>query len=214
MVTFLTPLAQNSRESKGSRGPAFTVRIRTENPDQASICPFALREVSVLAELALGHLRYLLTDVPPQSNSPSDTVLDTRREKRRRKPETFSTADDRTPPDRSRYYSNNSIPRHATAEAAAAAETTTATTADGRRKKRGGSRENGTTGKYDHHRESEQRPSAPSNFAFLENSSVPDAHPPKAAKFIPDPQSRERRLNRKGGLKHAFPRIIELVEKR
>ncbi|KAL4082291.1 hypothetical protein QTP88_030107 [Uroleucon formosanum] len=38
--------------------------------DQASICPFALREVSVLAELALGHLRYFLTDVPPQSNSP------------------------------------------------------------------------------------------------------------------------------------------------
>ncbi|KAL4082368.1 hypothetical protein QTP88_029795 [Uroleucon formosanum] len=35
--------------------------------DQASICPFALREVSVLAELALGHLRYFLTDVPPQS---------------------------------------------------------------------------------------------------------------------------------------------------
>ncbi|EFX62987.1 hypothetical protein DAPPUDRAFT_119636 [Daphnia pulex] len=37
---------------------------------QASICPFALREVSVPAELALGHLRYHLTDVPPQSNSP------------------------------------------------------------------------------------------------------------------------------------------------
>jgi hypothetical protein len=61
--------------TKGSIGPAFAVRIRTENQDQASICPFALREVSVLAELALGHLRYLLTDVPPQSNSPPDTVL-------------------------------------------------------------------------------------------------------------------------------------------
>uniref|UniRef100_T1K6E4 Uncharacterized protein n=1 Tax=Tetranychus urticae TaxID=32264 RepID=T1K6E4_TETUR len=46
--------------------PAFAVRIRTENLDQASFCPFALREVSVLTELALGHLRYLLTDVPPQ----------------------------------------------------------------------------------------------------------------------------------------------------
>ena len=43
--------------------------------DQASICPFALREVSVLAELALGHLRYSLTDVPPQSNSPPGGVL-------------------------------------------------------------------------------------------------------------------------------------------
>ncbi|KAK7805233.1 hypothetical protein U0070_001133, partial [Myodes glareolus] len=30
--------------------------------------------VSVLPELALGHLRYPLTDVPPQSNSPPGTV--------------------------------------------------------------------------------------------------------------------------------------------
>lgn len=62
-------------KTKGSIGHAFAVRIRTENQDQASICPFALREVSVLAELALGHLCYRLTDVPPQSNSPPDTVL-------------------------------------------------------------------------------------------------------------------------------------------
>jgi hypothetical protein len=62
-------------KSKGSIGPDFSVCIRTENQDQASICPFALREVSVLAELALGHLCYRLTDVPPQSNSPPDTVL-------------------------------------------------------------------------------------------------------------------------------------------
>ena len=62
-------------KSKGSIGNAFAVCIRTENQDQASFCPFALREVSVLAELALGHLRYRLTDVPPQSNSPPDTVL-------------------------------------------------------------------------------------------------------------------------------------------
>ena len=60
-------------------GRAFTVRIRTGNPDQASFCPFALREVSVLAELALGHLRYSLTDVPPQSNSPSGAVSDSDR---------------------------------------------------------------------------------------------------------------------------------------
>ncbi|EFX79250.1 hypothetical protein DAPPUDRAFT_52616, partial [Daphnia pulex] len=51
------------------------VRIRTENRDQAGICPFALREVSVLHEPALGHLRYRLTDVPHQSNSPSGNVL-------------------------------------------------------------------------------------------------------------------------------------------
>ncbi|VDM30965.1 unnamed protein product [Toxocara canis] len=59
----------------GSIGHAFAVCIRTENQDQASFCPFALREVSVLSELALGHLRYDLTDVPPQSNSPPDTVF-------------------------------------------------------------------------------------------------------------------------------------------
>ena len=36
--------------------PAFTVCIRTENQDQASFCPSAPREVSVLPELALGHV--------------------------------------------------------------------------------------------------------------------------------------------------------------
>ena len=66
-------------KSKGSIGHAFTVCIRTENQNQASFCPFALREVSVLAELALGHLRYRLTDLPPQSNSPPDTVIRTDR---------------------------------------------------------------------------------------------------------------------------------------
>ena len=68
-------MLETLKQTKGSIGPAFAVRIRTENQDQDSICPFALREVSVLAELSLGHLRYLLTDVPPQSNSPPDTVL-------------------------------------------------------------------------------------------------------------------------------------------
>src|SRR6218665_2706343 len=62
-------------KSKGSIGHAFTVCIRTENQNQVSFCPFALREGSVLAELTLGHLRYLLTDVPPQSKSPPDTVF-------------------------------------------------------------------------------------------------------------------------------------------
>ena len=44
-------------KSKGSIGHAFTVCIRTENQNQVSFCPFAPREVSVLAELTLGHLR-------------------------------------------------------------------------------------------------------------------------------------------------------------
>ena len=60
-------------------GRAFAVPMRTEHRDQASICPFALREVSVLAELTLGHLRYRLTDVPPQPNSQPDSVFDSDR---------------------------------------------------------------------------------------------------------------------------------------
>ncbi|CAM8908809.1 unnamed protein product [Rhodiola kirilowii] len=54
------------RRSKGSIGHAFTVRIRTGNQNQTSFYPFVPHEISVLVELILGHLRYLLTDVPPQ----------------------------------------------------------------------------------------------------------------------------------------------------
>ena len=64
-----------SSKAKGSIGHAFTVCIRTENRNQESFCPFALWQVSVLPELPLGHLRYLLTDVPPQPNSPPDNVF-------------------------------------------------------------------------------------------------------------------------------------------
>ena len=60
---------------KGSIGHDFSARIRTENQRQASFSPFSLHEISVLIELALGHLRYRLTDVPPQPNSPPDYVL-------------------------------------------------------------------------------------------------------------------------------------------
>ncbi|CAN7088105.1 unnamed protein product [Brassica rapa subsp. narinosa] len=63
------------RRSKGSIGHAFTVRIRTENQNQTSFYPFVPHEISVLVELILGHLRYLLTDVPPQLNYPPDNVL-------------------------------------------------------------------------------------------------------------------------------------------
>ena len=49
--------------------------IRTENQNQVSFSPFGLQEISVLFELTVGHLRYCLTDVPPQSNSPPDCVL-------------------------------------------------------------------------------------------------------------------------------------------
>jgi hypothetical protein len=61
-------------KSKGSIGHAFTVCIRTENQNQASFSPFGRQEISVLFELAIGHLCYRLTDVPPQPNSPPDSV--------------------------------------------------------------------------------------------------------------------------------------------
>ena len=62
-------------KTKGSIGHAFTVCIHTENQNQRSFYPFALHEISVLIELLLGHLCYLLTDVPPQPNSPPDYVF-------------------------------------------------------------------------------------------------------------------------------------------
>ena len=49
---------------------AFTVCIRTENENQASFSPSGPHEISVLIEITLGHLRYHLTDVPPQPNFP------------------------------------------------------------------------------------------------------------------------------------------------
>ena len=52
------------------------VCIHTENQNQGDFYPFVLLEISVLDESPLGHLRYLLTDVPPQPNSPPDNVFD------------------------------------------------------------------------------------------------------------------------------------------
>ncbi|KAK8640716.1 hypothetical protein V6N13_008468 [Hibiscus sabdariffa] len=63
------------QRSEGSIGHAFTVRIRTGNQNQTSFYPFVPHEISVLVELILGHLRYLLIDVPPQPNSPPDNVF-------------------------------------------------------------------------------------------------------------------------------------------
>ena len=65
------------KKAKGSIGHAFTVCIHTENQNQVSFYPFVLQEISVLFELTLGHLRYRLTDVPPQPTSPPDYVLRT-----------------------------------------------------------------------------------------------------------------------------------------
>ncbi|PHT27761.1 Regulator of rDNA transcription protein 15 [Capsicum baccatum] len=63
------------RRSKGSLGHAFTIRIRTGNQNQKSFYPSVPYEIYVLVELILGHLCYLLTDVPPQPNSPPDNVF-------------------------------------------------------------------------------------------------------------------------------------------
>ena len=65
------------RRSKGSLGHAFTVRIRTGNQNQTSFYPSVPHEISVLVELILGHLRYLLTDVPP-SQTPHLTMSSAR----------------------------------------------------------------------------------------------------------------------------------------
>ena len=67
------------KKAKGSIGHAFTVCIHTENQNQVSFYPFVLHEISVLIELTLGHLRYHLTDLPPQPNSQPDSVFDTDR---------------------------------------------------------------------------------------------------------------------------------------
>ena len=40
------------------------------------VITFVLHEISVLIELTLGHLRYRLTDVPPQPNSQPDSVIE------------------------------------------------------------------------------------------------------------------------------------------
>jgi hypothetical protein len=65
---------------KGSIGHTFVVCIHTENQNQGNFYPFVLQEISVLHELPFGHLRYCLTDVPPQPNSPSDHVIDVGRQ--------------------------------------------------------------------------------------------------------------------------------------
>jgi len=68
----------------GALGHAFTVCIRTENQNQSSFSPYGRRLVSVESELLLECLRYILTGIPPQSNSPPDTFRGTGRGNRGR----------------------------------------------------------------------------------------------------------------------------------
>ncbi|XP_022766285.1 uncharacterized protein LOC111311171 [Durio zibethinus] len=59
----------------GSIDHAFMICIRTGNQNQMSFYPFIPHEISILIELILGHLRYLLADMSPQPNSPPDNVF-------------------------------------------------------------------------------------------------------------------------------------------
>ena len=49
----------------------FALEVQIEQ----AVSPVGQPEISVLIELTLGHLRYHLTDVPPQPNSPPDCVF-------------------------------------------------------------------------------------------------------------------------------------------
>jgi len=65
------------QETKGLIGHTFMVCIYTENQNQGDLYSFVLLKISVLNESSLEHLHYLLTDVPPQPNSPPDNVFNT-----------------------------------------------------------------------------------------------------------------------------------------
>eukprot|EP01133_Synstelium_polycarpum_P004049 gene4049-4695_t len=56
-------------------GHSFEFPTSTGSQNKTGFCPFALREISVPTEPVFGHLRYFLTNVPPQPNSPPETVL-------------------------------------------------------------------------------------------------------------------------------------------
>ncbi|PHT24731.1 hypothetical protein CQW23_35591 [Capsicum baccatum] len=71
------------RRSKESLGHTFTVHIRTGNLNQKSFYPSIPHEISVLVELILGQLHYLLTNVLielilGQLWTPHSTRLETR----------------------------------------------------------------------------------------------------------------------------------------
>ena len=58
-------------KSQGSLGHHFRVNNSTEFINQINLYPYVHHEVSVLIDFIFGNLRYLVTDVPPQQNSPS-----------------------------------------------------------------------------------------------------------------------------------------------
>jgi hypothetical protein len=66
---------RNSCSSKGSIGHAFTIHSACKQMNKAIFSPFSPHKISVLIEITLGHLWWLLTDVPPQPNSQPVNVL-------------------------------------------------------------------------------------------------------------------------------------------
>ena len=79
MVIFLTPLVSNFERiqkdlTKGSLGHAFTVNTCTESINRVDNWPYPQQLVSDQFVSTFVHLRYLLTDVPPQPNSPTESV--------------------------------------------------------------------------------------------------------------------------------------------
>ncbi len=63
---------------KGSLALLSQSRFVLQIGNQANLCACAPREISVLTEATLGHLRCGLADVPPQPNSPSAQCLEAR----------------------------------------------------------------------------------------------------------------------------------------
>ena len=59
---------------KGSLGQAFAAHIFTENIGQINYWPASQPEVSDLGVFIIVHLRYSLTNVPPQPNFPLKSV--------------------------------------------------------------------------------------------------------------------------------------------
>ncbi|KAI4298121.1 hypothetical protein MLD38_040443 [Melastoma candidum] len=59
----------------GNFSDTITLKLKLLQIKLDSFCLYTLLEVSVLNELTLGHLRYLLIDVPPQSNYLSQTFF-------------------------------------------------------------------------------------------------------------------------------------------
>jgi len=73
VVTFPSPLEKaNFVSSKGSLGLGFPGNLSAEELSQSNLSPCRQKEVSVLLEFNFGHLRYILTDLPPQQRSPSE----------------------------------------------------------------------------------------------------------------------------------------------